>query len=288
MKWICNTHGRYQLCLEVCNGTSPIDRVAEVVFRPPTRNNASAMKGQQQQQQCVSFDEAGWLQSLRDESNPARAWWWQRCTQLGQFHGGSSVDPNNVFFDIDVNTVRRPCVRARRSTYACTTRHRPSRGWKCSRHRCCDKSSRQETAGSMFNPFAVCCACCGLLLLWARRARARVRTQVVGYCGKIFPNTRAAAGPDTDRFNKVPECVDARLLTFVGDGEMHLVRIHDVYVVQVLQHALWRRPSSSREHHRATPDRTRVARARTMTMTMVVIMMTMQFYNIFCGPRWLL
>eukprot|EP00750_Incisomonas_marina_P000490 INCI10395.3.p1 GENE.INCI10395.3~~INCI10395.3.p1 ORF type:complete len:436 (-),score=86.58 INCI10395.3:108-1415(-) len=90
-----NMDFEYQLCLEVCNGTSPIDRVSEVVFRPLRKNTTTGTE-------CVSFSEKDWLKSLQDPSNPARAWWWQRCTQLGQFHatnGDHTDGEKTVFFD---------------------------------------------------------------------------------------------------------------------------------------------------------------------------------------------
>ena len=89
-----NMNFEYQLCMEVCNGTTPLKRVSEVVFRPLTSHRHG--------HKCVSFDEQTWLQALQNTSNPDRAWWWQRCTQLGQFHGTEGHD--TVFFDdIDVS-----------------------------------------------------------------------------------------------------------------------------------------------------------------------------------------
>jgi hypothetical protein len=119
-----NMNFQYQLCLEVCNGTSTLDRVREVVFRPPVKQRSDSAGS------CVSFDESDWLKSLSsDDANPQRAWWWQRCTELGQFHAtsdghndsddniGAQSDPapSSVFFDdIDIDKVRRMFLLWRR------------------------------------------------------------------------------------------------------------------------------------------------------------------------------
>ena len=83
----------YELCIEECNGTTPLQRVSEVLTRPLVVVIDGDSSGGGSSSSCVSFDEAGWLASLGNESNSQRAWWWQRCSQLGWFHG-TAADSN--------------------------------------------------------------------------------------------------------------------------------------------------------------------------------------------------
>ncbi len=105
----------YKLCLEDCEGRTDMQRVAEVLFRPPQRSRSDDDAATTE---CTSFDQAAWLASLRtNASNPDRAWWWQRCTELGWFHGtptdgAATVAPTaSVFFEgLDVQRVVAYCA----------------------------------------------------------------------------------------------------------------------------------------------------------------------------------
>lgn len=94
---------QFQLCLHSCEGESDTALMREVLFRPLQGENG-----------CVSFDEAEWITSMRNTSNPLRAWWWQRCTQLGWFHGSDDTTASQgVLFpgDLPVANVVDYCQR---------------------------------------------------------------------------------------------------------------------------------------------------------------------------------
>ena len=92
-----NMNFEFELCLEECGNVSALQRVRESVFRPlvrplPAPSSASSTPS------CVSFNESMWLTSLQNTSNPERAWWWQRCSQLGWFHGTPAASNQTVVF----------------------------------------------------------------------------------------------------------------------------------------------------------------------------------------------
>ena len=98
-----NLELQFPLCLHACENESAAELMREVLFRPLQGQNG-----------CVSFDEAEWITSMRNTSNPLRAWWWQRCTQLGWFHGsdGATVSQGVLFpGDLPVENVVNYCQR---------------------------------------------------------------------------------------------------------------------------------------------------------------------------------